>query len=164
MPRLSLPGVRQHEVERDLAGRQPERLEVQPQGLPLGRDPEEAAPRLIELLHPALAIDQGHRERAPVHHRVRPFRRGARAAHRLGELESARDVGRDRREVLQLDQPEGRRLVGRGTEIAHHRHRPDDAARRLERREHGRPRGAGRREGLLRVRLGEDVVREERFA
>src|SRR5438034_8207946 len=50
-------------------------------------------------------IDQGHRERAPVHHRVRPLRRGARAAHRLGELEAARYVGRDGREVLQFDQP-----------------------------------------------------------
>src|SRR5207247_11151137 len=85
-------------------------FQVQPQGLPFGRDPEEAAPRLVELLDPALKIDQGHRERAPVHHRVRPLRRGARAAHRLGELEAARYVGRDGREVLQFDPPERRRL------------------------------------------------------
>src|SRR2546422_32834 len=99
VPRLPDPRPREDEVERDLAGRQPEGLEVEAQRLRFGGDAEEPTPGLVHLQDAALPVDQRQRQRARVHHGMRPLRRRTRARHGFGQLEPARDVRRDRREV-----------------------------------------------------------------
>ena len=102
-------------------------------GLTLRRDPEETAPRLVELLHPPLPVHERERERAAVHHRARPLGGRAGAAHGLGQLEPPGDVSGDRREVLQVHEAERWRLVRVRAQVADDADRPLHAASRAQR-------------------------------
>ena len=94
---------------------------------------------------------------------MRPLGRGARPAHRLGELQPTRDVGGHRREILQLHELERWRLLPAGSQVADHAHRARNPVRGEQRGDHRRARRARGRQGPLRLGLVQNVVGEQRL-
>src|SRR5438128_4106595 len=120
---------------------------------------EPPPPRLVQLLYPADAVDQGQGQWAPVHHRGGARRGLPRGGHGLGELEAAGDVCGDGGEVVQLHEPERRRRLLRAElHVSDDARSAGDAARGIERHDHGRASGAGQVGRGIAVGLGEDVL------
>ena len=159
VPGRRVGGAEEHLGKGSLAGGEAQRLDGASHRISHVAQPEHAAPRLVELLHPADAVDEGQRQRAAVHHRGRARRGLPRRRHRLGELETPRDVRGDGGEVVQLDQPERRgRLLSAQLQVADDPRRADDAGRGAERHDHRRTGGAGEVGRRVAVGLREDVL------
>ena len=129
VPRVAVAGPGEDQVQRHFAGRQAECLEVGPERLPFEGDPKQPARRLVQLLHAAAPIHQCHRQGAPIYHGMRSLGGGAGAADGLRQLESPRDVGRHRGEILELEQGEGGWLLRAGPHVAHDADGSSDPAR-----------------------------------